>query len=236
MKKLNYVILFIFILSATDMLADHRNFVWTYQYMTMEPGKTEFELYHTLSATDPSHFETTGSNELNMEFEIGMTPHFDFAIYQVFQAANDGKINYGGFKLRSRYKIGNKNDFWLDPLIYLEYSANANFTEQEIEPKLILAKDIGNFKFSFNPYLSIEKGKGEWEFEPNYAFGACYEVSKLFGIGLEAKGNKDGNYIGPTISHGSEKAWFSFSVVHSIGTPEATHPKLQARLILGLEL
>jgi hypothetical protein len=224
------------ICSNSSMHADQRNFVWTYEYNTIEPGSAEYEQYQTISALKSNDFEHTSSTELNMEFEFGMTEHFDFAIYQIFASDTGGKFSYDGFKLRGRYKIGKKGQFFVDPLLYLEYESSPNFSKQIFEPKLILAKDLGDFTLSLNPYVEIEKEEKEWEITPKYAFGIAYKVTDIFKVGLEAKGDKNANYIGPTISHGKENLWVAFSSQFAVGNIESNKPEFQARLIFGIHL
>jgi len=162
-----------------------------------------------------------------------MTERFDFSIYQIFAQKPEGELRYEGFKLRSRYKIGEKGRYILDPLIYLEYKGKPDFSEHGIEFKLILAKDIGRFNISLNPILSFERVT-KWEFEPEYAIGMSYEVNKLFRVGFEAKGSEDGHYIGPVISHGRENLWVTLGSAFKIGEIKEGKPEFQIRMLLGI--
>lgn len=203
----------------------------------MEPGESELEQYTTFSTSKVENMKGNTSTELNFELEIGMTKNFDFAVYQTFKQGSNGQLNYDGYKLRARYKIGQKNQFFLDPLIYLEYEGKPDFSEHVIEPKLILAKEIGDFTFSLNPYVEIEKPDlGEWEFTPKYSFGGTYSVSNLFKAGLEFIGSEHGNYIGPTISHGAPKVWVAFGLLTKIGNIDLGQPNFKLRFIMGVNL
>ncbi len=180
------MILFLTLYLVSESFADKRSYVWTYEYKTVERGKAEVESYFTLSTPNIRQLEGTMSSEHQIELEVGMTERFDFSIYQVFnQNPNEG-LKYKGFKLRSRYKIGEKGSYILDPLIYLEYKGKTDFSEHGIECKLILAKDVGRFNISVNPIFEFER-ENEWIFEPEYAIGTSYEISKLLRLGLEAK-------------------------------------------------
>jgi hypothetical protein len=235
---MKYVTIFLAIISVMAARADQRHFVWTYEYQIMEQGKSEFEQYTSFKSTDADNLDKTTSTELNFELEIGMNSFFDFAIYQVFTQSPDQGMKYSGFKLRSRFKIGEKGQFFVDPLVYIEYKGVPGFSEHEIETKLILARDFGDFNISFNPYFELAKeaGEDEWEFEPKYAAGATYKISNLFNVGIESTGSEDGIYLGPTISHGSHNLWISTGALFGIGKIETGKPEFQVRMIFGVEL
>ncbi len=227
---------FIFSAFNANLKADERSYVWTYEYMIMDPGKAEIETYTTFSGPAIGDLEGKTSTELNFETEIGMTEHFDFAIYQNFKQAPEGGLTYSGFKLRSRFKIGKKDQFFMDPLIYVEYKGKPDFHEHEIEAKFILAKDLGNFNISLNPYFEMEFEDGETEFAPKYAVGASYKVTPLFSFGLEAKGSEDGHYLGPTISHGAHGIWVAWGMLFGAGGIEEGKSEFMTRFILGIHI
>lgn len=236
MNKVLYIFLAVFIIASLNLAADQRAYVWTYQYQIMSPGESEFEQYTTFSAPDASEFKGKMETELNFELEIGMTDFFDFAVYQNFVQAPDKGLFYDGFKLRSRFKIGKKDQFFMDPLIYIEYIGVPDLSEHTLETKLILAKDIGNFNISLNPILEFEKGEEDWEVVPEYALGLSYGITHLLRFGLESKGSKDGYYLGPTISHGMENLWMALGSQFALGNVHEGKPEFQIRMILGVAL
>jgi len=232
-----YVVLFAFFALifcfTSEAFADKRSYVWTYEYKTVEKGRAEVESYFTLSTPDMERIRGTMESEHQIELEVGKTERFDFAIYQIFAQKPEENLRYEGFKLRARYKIGEKGRYILDPLIYLEYKGKPDFSEHGIEFKLILAKDIGKFNISLNPIFEFEREQ-KWEFEPEYAIGMSYEVHKLLGVGLEAKGSEDGHYIGPVISHGREDLWVTLGSAFSLGQIKEGKPEFQIRMLLGI--
>ncbi len=221
---------------AANLQADERSYVWTYEYMIMDPGKAEIETYTTFSGPEIGDLEGKTSTELNFETEFGMTEHFDFAIYQNFKQGPEGGLSYSGFKLRSRFKIGKKDQFFMDPLIYVEYKGKPDFHAHEIETKFILAKDLGDFNISLNPYFELEFEDGETEFAPKYAIGTSYKVSPLFSFGMEAKGSEDGHYLGPTISHGANGIWAAWGMLFGAGGIEDGKPEFMTRFIIGIHI
>ena len=225
----------LFGISTLNAYADRRSYVWTYEYMTMPKGTKEIEYYLTTKMKD------TSSPDINtishyLEFEYGITDHWDIALYQRIKQDNkkdETDLTYDGFKIRTRYRIGEKGQFFLDPLLYLEYIRDEDFSKPNIvEAKLILAKDIGNLNFAYNQIVKQEvesNGKAEHE----YAFGVSYNPNHRFGFGLESKGNyTDGKYyVGPTISFVVKRIWFAFGVVHGLNSKS---DDLQMRMIFGI--
>ncbi|MBM2814743.1 MAG: hypothetical protein HW421_1505 [Ignavibacteria bacterium] len=235
MKLLCTIAVFMLIF-ITESFCDQRNFIWTYEYMIMDTSAAEIEQYTTLSSTDADKMEGTTSTELNFEVEVGMNKHYDFAIYQNFKQTPDGSLKYSGFKLRTRYLFGEKNKYFMDPLLYLEYKGKPDFSEHGIEMKLILEKDFGNFRLSLNPYFEYEIAKDESEFVPKYAIGLGYRLGRLFHVGIESKGDKKGSYIGPTIAHGSHRFWIALGALKNIGAVSEGASEFQLRMIIGLHL
>ncbi|MGQ9820027.1 MAG: hypothetical protein ACUVQ1_08940 [Candidatus Kapaibacteriales bacterium] len=135
-----------------------------------------------------------------------------------------------------RFKIGEKNMFPLDPLIYIEYGSNATLSAHKFEGKLILAKDIGSLNIAINPIIEIKKEGNKISYATEYAVGARYQFSQLFRLGVEFKGDKDAHYIGLTFSHGKEHLWVAFSPTFGFANTETTKNKFQLRAIFGISL
>lgn len=236
MKNLLFLVVFLLLLVLPlPTFSDMRSYVWTYEYMIMEPGNAEIEHYMTISAPNVKSIEGKSSIEHKLEVEVGMSKHFDFSIYQKFIQIPENSLQYTGFDLRARFLIGEKNQFPLDPLIYVEYGSNATLSTHKLETKLILAKDIGRFNFAFNPIFEIEY-EAETEFVFEYAFGTRYEFSNLFRAGIELKGDKDAHYIGIVFSHGKENLWVAASPTFMFSKNLNNKPEFQFRMILGLGL
>ena len=230
MKIFTLFILFITALS----LADQRHFVWTYEYKTVNRGKVEFEHYYTTSYPDAVDLSKDTKISHDLELEIGMNNRFDFAVYHQFEQQEI--LTYKGYKLRGRYRLGEKNQYFMDPLIYLEYHGKPDFSEHGIETKLILAKETEKIITSFNPVLEIEIEDDDREIEIEYAVGLTYKLNKLFHSGIEFKGGENGHYWGPTISHGTHDIWFSLGSVFAMGTVKEGKPKMEIRMIMGVGL
>ena len=213
-------------------IADQRHFVWTYEYKTMNRGEVEFEHYYTTSYPDAIDLAQGTKVSHELELEIGMNERFDFAVYHQFEQQES--LNYKGYKLRGRYRIGEKNQYILDPLLYLEYHGKPDFSEHGIESKLILAKETEKIIASFNPVLEIEIENDKNEIETEYAAGLTYKLNKLFHAGIEFKGSENGHYCGPTISHGTHDLWFSLGSAIAIGQVKNDKPEMEIRMIMGI--
>ena len=237
MRQYKFIYMIIALVLLTNIVrADKRSYVWTYEYLSMEAGEVELEHYLTLSTPLSNSFEDVASTEHNIEIEVGMTDRFDFSIYQVFKQAPESSLQYSGYKLRFRYRLGEKGDYLMDPLLYFEYKWKPDFSEHGYEGKLILAKDFGNINIAINPVLEYEYENNEWESELKYNAGINYKLSCLLNIGLEAKGSDDGHYIGPVISHGTSKVWIALGSAIAITNIKNNKPEIMLRMILGINL
>ncbi len=214
--------------------ADTRSYVWTYEYMTLPRGLSEIEYYLTTQVPDTSKSNVNTWKHW-VELEYGITDSWDVAMYQMWKQKNTASgstSEYDGFKIRTRYRFGKKGEFFLDPLLYLEYIRDDDLSKPNIgEAKLILAKDIGNLNISYNQILerNLEKGKTEHE----YAVGISYAFLPDFKLGIESKGsyNEREYAIGPTVSWVNSKFWVSLGA--AFGLNKRTDD-LQTRMIVGV--
>ena len=231
MNKTIFVILAI--LLSLQLQADGRRYVWTYEYQTLPRGEAELESY-----TEFSHVDTDSgrlaSTTLQSEYEIGMNDRFDVGIYQKFKQGPDSPLAYHGFKVRMRYRLGEKGRWPMDPLIYLEYKDNPAFDHSALEAKLILARDFDRFNISLNPVLEFEFEEDDTEVEFEYTAGLSYALHPLLSLGLETKGNTDNFYWGPTLSHGKEHLWFALGYLFP-GTNDTSSDRMM-RFIIGVGL
>ncbi|RJP29560.1 MAG: hypothetical protein C4533_00780 [Candidatus Omnitrophota bacterium] len=238
MKK-TYLLLLTVILNtvifSVSAYADNRSYVWTYEYMTMPKGLWEAEVYATTEIKDINRSNINTVKHW-LELEYGLTDRLDLAVYQMWKTGNkisENDTEYDGFKVRARYRFGEKGKFLLDPLVYLEYIRNDDLHKPNVgEAKLILARDIGRVNISYNQILKANlesEGLAEWE----YAAGGSYKISETFRFGLESKGSytKDKIAVGPVVSFRFGKNWMALG--SAFGLNERTDD-LQVRLIVGI--
>lgn len=231
--KVLFLSLFCFVLFFYSSIADQRKYVWTYQFLTMDAGKGEFENYLTFSTPKAGNFENNTTFENQLELEVGMTDDFDFSIYQVFKQKPGGSFTFDSYKLRARYKLMKKDEFLFDPLIYAEYKGYPDFSKHKFEFKLIMAKDIGLFNVSFNPIIELESSK-DWKPLFLYSLGMSYEFYKTLCLGVEFRGSENGHYIAPVISHGTPKLWIASAPTFMLGGIKSGNPEFLFRTIIGV--
>ncbi len=224
------------IILTNGLFADKRSFVWTYESIMLTPGEVEFEAYYTSTVFDMENRETTTSVLQEYELEMGMSQYFDFSIYQRFRTNPGEGVTYEGFKFRSRVDAFNSELMFLQPLLYLEYKSNPQFTSHEFELKLILNHRSEKYNISFNPIMEWENDSDGWERKWGYAFGAGYIPYELFGFGMEMTGDKNAQYAGPMINHGKSDLWVTLSTGFRIAGDKNNTPDFKMRLILGVGL
>ena len=78
---------FIVFQPAQGILADGRSYVWTYEYHTTPKNMAEVEYYLTSKVPDKND---PGVNtwEHWLEFEYGLTDHWDISMYQMWKEDN----------------------------------------------------------------------------------------------------------------------------------------------------
>lgn len=107
----------IFLGQGTDVRADQRRYVWTYEYLTLAKDSAELEFYQT-SVTKDRQKEGSSDWQQQIELEYGLTDRLDAALYQVYDQKEGASMNYSGYKFRLRYRITEKNAHPLDVLFY----------------------------------------------------------------------------------------------------------------------
>jgi hypothetical protein len=207
-------------LIAADASATRRGFVHTYEYQTEPKGETELEWWNTQVSDGDTDFY-----EMQIEFEHGLTDHWDMAIYHTLRQTNgpdemsSSPFQFVKTKVETRYRLAERGEKFMDTLLYLEVAKEFGETKWEIEPKLVLAKDIGasgTFALNLIPEMEIEEEveengdeKLELEFEPGWAMGYSVELSPRWRLGGEFFGaiehmgedNEETKmWLGPTVS------------------------------------
>lgn len=216
MKKIGLAVLLALLLVVgllDSAFADARKYVWTYEYQTMPKGRSEVEFYETIKVPDKSN-DGTKTFEQWIEYEYGVTNHFDLAMYQMCKTSDkNSKVGtkYDGTKLRARYRFGEKNRYWVDPLFYAEFKISpVPSAPDELELKAVLAKDIGKFNFAYNQIVS-RPAERRGAVDNSYAAALSYMFKHRYSIGIESKGSYRAQkyYLGPTFSARFQKRWFT---------------------------
>ncbi|CAN5720365.1 hypothetical protein BH11MYX3_BH11MYX3_48460 [soil metagenome] len=229
---------------AGDARADRRSFTNTYEYSTVPEGKTALELWstqgrRTWDASSPQFYEQI------LEIEHGLTDHWDIAYYTVLsQVAGDETtsepLHLDEVKLETRYRLGDRGEWPVDVLLYLELSKHFAESHYGIEGKVIVARDFDKLLVAVNAISEIVVGNDAAETEPELAFaaGASYEVHPKLRLGAETWGAREEGVnilsAGPAISAApSSNLWVT--VTAGFGLTDAAD-KFSARAIIGIEL
>ncbi|MBI5526580.1 MAG: hypothetical protein HY897_09610 [Deltaproteobacteria bacterium] len=212
---------------SPDARADRRIFGFTYPYMTLPRGGFEIEHYLDAGlarpddpATLPVEDALRPSWQHQVEFEYGITDHWDFGFYNVFRQKAYEAFDYRGPKLRTRHRFGEEGDFFVDPAVYLEVAYFGD--EIEIEERLILAKTWKKLEVAFNlkveQEIEFEANETEVEHVLNPTLGAGWHFTEHFAAGLEyfarivrAEGEWGpyADFIGPTMSFSGTHYWWT---------------------------
>ncbi|MDD5593941.1 MAG: hypothetical protein PHG97_04315 [Candidatus Margulisbacteria bacterium] len=224
------------ILFANPSSADRRSYVWTYEYMTMPRGWAEMEVYTTLEQPSASDANTSTWKHW-LEMEYGLTDHWDVALYQQFKQLNTPTAStfaYDGYKLRTRYRFGEKNQFIVDPLLYFEYIGKNDLSQSsQGEAKLILARDFSRLNLAYNQIYKWDlNGRSSGN---EYSAGINLRLNPALVVGLESKGNYTAEefYLGPTLALTTQKFWTALGIVKGLN-PRSDNA--QVRMIMGILL
>jgi hypothetical protein len=203
--------------------------------MTLPEGNTELEFYQTTKLSELDKWE------YRIEVENGITDHFDFSVYQIFEQKEGDAFKWNAVQFRTRYRIGEVNQYFMDPLLYFEFNRKIDLkAPNKFETKLILAKTINKFNLAVNPVYELFFAPGI-EHELGLDFGASYEFNPRFILGLESTSRMEfednkteiGSYFGPTISFASGNWWYTIGAGIGI-TDDSDDARI--RFLMGVQL
>ena len=234
MKK--SIILFLLItVMFSNSFADRRNYVWTYQYVTIPKNVTELEFYQT------TKMRATDDWEYRIEVEHGLTDYWDFSVYQIFSQEQDASMKWDAVQFRTRYRLGEEGQFFFDPLLYFEYNRKIDLKKKnKFETKLILAKTMTKFNLAINPVYELFAAP-DIEHEAGLDVGFSYEFSPKVILGVESTSRIEfeddetevGSYFGPTVSFASGHWWYAIGAAWGI-TEDSDD--VRVRFLMGIQL
>jgi hypothetical protein len=202
------------LLPAATALADRRAYGTTYEAVTAPRGELDVETWTTVAPQGEVEgaAASRGLREM-IELEYGITDRWDVALYNMLDVISSGdtESGYAGFKVETRYRPADRGEWFLDPVLYLEFQQLfRGDAKQKIEGKLILAKDIGNVNIAANVALEEERLEdATWNTEVEYAAGTSYALSPAWMIGAEVfgKAEKEEMDIGNRMWAGPAVSW-----------------------------
>jgi hypothetical protein len=246
-----FATLIVTLLGASHAYADRRAYGTTYEAVTATKGGVDVESWTTFS---PEGGVTDGAASRGVrqmiELEYGITDRWDVALYNMLDVITSGSTDsgYAGFKVETRYRLAERGQWPVDPVLYLEFQQLfRGDAKQKYEAKLILARDFGKVNVATN--LAIEEERTtepSWNTEVEFAVGASYAFSPAWVVGAEVfgKGEKETNEVevfawaGPSVSwaasgSGPLSGWW-VTLAGGAGLGEEADP-YYARAIVGLQ-
>ncbi|HTL46551.1 MAG TPA: hypothetical protein VL688_00640 [Verrucomicrobiae bacterium] len=229
------------VLSAAE--AHTRYYTFTEQYRTIPQNQFEIEQWTKLDVPN-RHATNENKWKYQTELEYGITDHWTIAHYEFWETqnviGNDDATGYGGFKFETKYRIGEKGKYWVDPLVYLEWETEPGENNPNtIEGKIVLSKDLGDLNVTYNQILESQLGE-DGRTEPEFAFAASYAVPGGFRPGVEFTGNywepgtrRNELALGPSLAWEGKYFWLAGSVVFGINHAA---DDVQANVVVGVPL
>jgi hypothetical protein len=176
--------------------ADRRAYGQTYEAVTAPKGEFDIETWHTY-ARDGELINGPASRGYRgmLELEYGITSRWDIALYNLLDIVSDpGASGYAGFKIESRIRLVPAGEWFVDPVLYLEYQRLfRGEAAQKAEVKLILGKDFDSWNISTNLAFEVERAiGGRYTPEVEYALGVSREIfGPALKLGVEAFGRAE---------------------------------------------
>ena len=136
-----------------------------YGWETPTRGWVELTVWNKAVLNSDLNFERNGRSYSrdglwlhSAEVEYGVTDRFAVGMYSDFRNASDADLAFYRFRAVARYSLFNKFSRFFSPALYLEYYIpSKNVSESsELEMRLILQKDLGDFRLKLNPAISTE--------------------------------------------------------------------------------
>ncbi len=245
MKKLGVATLVLLVgigFSAKMAMAHLRTYAFTEEYRTIPQGNFEFEDWTTFKVPDGSS-SADNSIKYQGELEYGITDRLTIANYERWETQNvtgpDDATVYKGFKFEAKYRIGEKGRYWLDPLIYVEWSTDPREHEHHnaIETKLILSKDVGKFNAVYNQIMENELAR-DGRTNHEFSSGINYEIFPSLRAGVEFAGqlwapgsHRNELSLGPTVAWENKYCWVVLGALFGVNKAADDH---EVRLIVGV--
>lgn len=210
---------------ATRKAISQEYFYRIYQFETPYQGHLGFNLFNTYVPASNQSFQHFDKNipdknltAHSIEAEYGLTDHMEVDAYADFESPANDHLRYIRSHFSALYRIGERFDHFVNVALYAEYYfPKASYgAGQEAEFRLILDKDLGDFRLVGNPAISKTTTGEEKSNSPEYSLnaGVYYRRNAFIQPGLEYFANYSTHtgIIFPTIT-----AYFGPSFYWNIG-------------------
>jgi hypothetical protein len=166
-----------------------------YQFETPYQGHVQLSLWNTYISNSNQVYEHFGKNipdnhlaAHSIEAEFGLMDHLELDVYADFTNSPSNDFKYIRSHVSALYRIGERFDHFVNIGIYGEYyfPVHNYSASQEAELRLILDKDIEDFRFVVNPTISkVTTGNDDKSLHPGLAAAAYYRRHAFVQPGVE---------------------------------------------------
>ncbi len=245
---------FLVALTVPSAEANERRFTYTYESLAMPKGVRELEPWTTVIFP---RAEGEGlAFRQRMEFEVGLTDHLLTAFYLNWEAGTGGS-EFTGVSSEWKLNLTSRSTQAVGVALYGEASVGPK--ESELEAKVIVDKEVGQFVVAYNLVGEFELEREEeveadgeieveWEKEAvlGHRIGLSYKVGKV-SLGAEIlqdtefKGDETEILLGagPAIGWAGKGVWGALTVpVRFLEVADGeteVEPAVDARVILGFD-
>lgn len=169
-----------------------------YGYEQPAAGMPELTLWNSFvpkSGTEYTFFGREYSRDRlfmhALELELGVTSNLALGAYVDAEQPDGAHFTYTRTRLLFRYAFARKQDLPIDVGVYVEcYLPRPEYEAEHIELRVILEKDLGDFRLLANPILDkTVSGEAIPGVEFEYAAGVYYRRILLLQPGIEAFGS-----------------------------------------------
>lgn len=217
------------LLAPTPALAQESppDFPRTYTYDQPFASWSEITVWNTVvvdSSQPDEEFGRTGRRQgrvaHSVEGEYGLTDRLSVGGYLDLDDAPGQPLRFTEGRIEARYRFSNRQDLFVNPGLYVEYYIpRKGFGDQELETRIILDKDLNDFRLAANPRFSFATTGPQADGTPTAGLdlGIYYRRHLRFEPGLEYHGDfgRVGNwkdehhYLEPTmdIALGKQLVW-----------------------------
>ena len=253
--KLTLTLLFFSILQLSH--GQDRLFTYAYQSTVLNKGQREIEIWNTLESGRDDFYRRLRHR---VEYEIGLGSNIQTAFYLNIDQKFEQPASIG-FSNEWKWKLTDPVANAVGTALYGEFTIQPH--ETEIEGKLLVDKQTGDFLHAFN--FVIERG-WEKEFEgdeiesssfteSNFHYALAYRVKPGFHLGIESVLRNEwapereytNLFAGPCFSFANENFWINGTFLPqltSFYSTDATsngldlvhHTKYEARVIFSFIL
>ncbi len=241
------------IASALPASAIERRFTFTYEATTQPKGVIELENFVTWRHSDVERGKDSDVFRFRHELEFGLTDRLQLGVYLFDWQYDDQDSEGQDARWRSSgieliYNLTNPTTDFLGSALYGEVLFGEDALK--LEGKLILQKNLGQFRIAYNAIIEAEwEGEkfGSWEERTGefaQTVGVSYDLSKRFSVGAELlheieipeweKAEDSVVYAGPNASVRFDRFFVTATALFQL-TEIAGEPDAQVRVITGFD-